>query len=112
MEYSGTERRREAKEVTELATKLLTLHADVSEIKNALRDLTFAINKLALIEERQTVTNASLERAFVAITKVENRLFELERLAPMNSQSRMWVERFVVALCGAVLVFVWEKVKR
>jgi len=36
MEYQGNERRRDAKEVTELATKLLTLHADVSEIKNAL----------------------------------------------------------------------------
>ena len=112
MEYQGNERRREAKEVTELATKLLTLHADVSEIKNALRDLTFAINKLALIEERQTVTNASLERAFVAITKVENRLFELEKLAPFNNQSRMWVERFILALAGACLMFIWDQVKR
>ena len=112
MEYQGTERRREAKELSELANKLLSLHEDVSEIKGALRDLTSAITKLALIEERQTVTNASLERAFVAITKVENRLFELEKLAPFNNQSRMWVERFVVALAGAALMFIWEAVKR
>jgi hypothetical protein len=112
IEWQGAERRREAKEVTELATKLLTLHADVSEIKNALRDLTFAINKLALIEERQTVTNASLERAFVAITKIEDRLSDIERLTPINNQSRLWVERFMLALAGACLMFVWEAIKR
>ena len=112
MEYQETERRREAKELSELANKLLSLHEDVSEIKGALRDLTSAITKLALIEERQTVTNASLERAFTAITRVEDRLSELERLAPMNNQSRIWVERFTIALAGAALMFVWEVVKR
>jgi len=110
--WSGEERRRDMKEFTELAGKLMSLHDDVSEIKGALRDLTSAITKLALIEERQTVTNASLERAFVAISRVESRLFELERLAPMNNQSRVWVERFVLALAGAALAFIWDQLKR
>ena len=110
--WSGEERRRDMKEFTELAGKLMSLHDDVSEIKGALRDLTSAITKLALIEERQTVTNASLERAFVAISRVESRLFELERLAPMNNQSRVWVERFVLALAGAALAFIWDQIKR
>lgn len=110
--WSGPERRKDVVELNELANKLLSLHEDVSEIKGALKDLTSAITKLALIEERQTVTNASLERAFVAIGRVEDRLTELERLAPMNNQSRIWVERFVVAIVGAALFFVWEQVKR
>jgi hypothetical protein len=110
--WSGEERRRDMKEFTELAGKLMSLHDDVSEIKGALRDLTSAITKLALIEERQTVTNASLERAFVAISRVESRLFELERLAPMNNQSRVWVERFVLALAGAALAFIWDQLKQ
>ena len=110
--WSGEERRRDVKELNELATKLLSLHEDVSEIKGALKDLTSAITKLALIEERQTVTNAALERAFVAISRVEDRLTDLERLAPMNNQSRVWVERFVLALAGAALVFIWDQVKR
>lgn len=110
--WSGEERRRDVKELNELATKLLSLHEDVSEIKGALRDLTSAITKLALIEERQTVTNAALERAFVAISRVEDRLTELERLAPINNQSRIWVERFVMAVIGAALLFVWEQVKK
>jgi hypothetical protein len=110
--WSGGERRKDVKELTELTTKLLTLHNDVHEIKTALKELTSAITKLALIEERQTVTNASLERAFVAIDRIEIRLSEVEKLVPINSQARVWVERFVIALCGAMLLFIWEKVKR
>jgi chromosome segregation ATPase len=111
-EWSGEERRRDMREINELTSKLFSLHEDVSEIKGALRDLTSAITKLALIEERQTVTNAALERAFVAISRVEDRLSELERIAPMNNQSRIWVERFVLAIAGAALFFVWEQLKR
>lgn len=88
--------RKDIKELTEMAGKLISLHEDVTEIKGALRDLTSAITKLALIEERQSVTNAALERAFGAISRVEDRLTEIERLAPMNNQSRVWVERFVL----------------
>jgi hypothetical protein len=104
--------RKDIKELTEMAGKLISLHEDVTEIKGALRDLTSAITKLALIEERQSVTNAALERAFGAISRVEDRLTELERLAPMNNQSRVWVERFVLALAGAALVFIWDQMKR
>lgn len=110
--WSGAERRKDVVELNELANKLLSLHEDVSEIKGALKDLTSAITKLALIEERQTVTNASLERAFVAISRVEDRLTELERLTPLNNQARIWVERFVIAIVSAALVYLWDQVKR
>ena len=111
-QWSGEERRRDVKELNELAGKLMSLHEDVSEIKGALKDLTSAITKLALIEERQSVTNAALERAFGAISRVEDRLSELERLQPMNNQSRIWVERAVLALAGAALAFIWDTLKR
>lgn len=110
--WSGTERRKDARELNELANKLLSLHDDVSEIKGALKDLTSAITKLALIEERQTVTNHALERAFVAISRVEDRLTELERLTPLNNQARIWVERFVIAIVSAAIVFIWDQIKK
>lgn len=106
------DRRRDMREINELTSKLFSLHEDVSEIKGALRDLTSAITKLALIEERQTVTNAALERAFVAISRVEDRLAELERMTPINNQSRLWIERFILALAGAALAFIWDQIKR
>jgi hypothetical protein len=39
-------------------------------------------------------------------------LSELEKLAPINSQSRMWVERAVLALAGAALALIWDQLKR
>ncbi len=111
-QWSGIERRKDVKELNELANKLMSLHEDVSEIKGALKDLTSAITKLALIEERQSVTNAALERAFVAISRVDDRLTELERLTPLNNQARIWVERFVIAVVSAALVYIWDRVKR
>ena len=111
-DWSGAERKKDMQDFKELSNKMLSLHEDVSEIKGALKDLTSAITKLALIEERQSVTNAALERAFGAISRVEDRLTEIERLAPINNQSRVWVERFVLALAGAALVFIWDQMKR
>ena len=109
--YNGPERRSDMAEITTLATKLQSLHADVSEIKGALNELTRAINKLAVIEERQTVTTASIERAFTAIERVEMRLLELEKLAPENHRIGAWVDRAVMAVVGAALMLVWDKFK-
>lgn len=56
------------------ALRLETLHRDVSEIKSALNELTRAITKLALIEERQTQAAQSLDRAFAALERLEARI--------------------------------------
>jgi len=109
--YNGPERRSDMAEITTLATKLQSLHSDVSDIKGALNELTRAINKLAVIEERQAVTTASIERAFTAIAKVEDRLLELEKMAPENHRVGAWVDRVVMGIVGAVLMFVWDKLK-
>lgn len=110
-DYSGPERRSDMVEINTLATKLQSLHADVSDIKGALNELTRAINKLAIIEERQVVTTASIERAFTAISKVEDRLLELEKVAPENHRVGAWVDRAVMAIAGAFLMLIWEKFK-
>jgi hypothetical protein len=110
-EYSGVERRSDMVELNTLATKLQSLHSDVSDIKGALNELTRAINKLAVIEERQAVTTASIERAFTAIAKVEERLLELEKLAPENHRIGAWVDRAVMAVVGAALMMIWDKLK-
>jgi hypothetical protein len=111
-QYTGAQRPIDIKGLAELTTKLLALQEDVSEIKNVMKDLAIALTKLALIEERQTVTNQTLERAFTAISRLESRLSDLERLAPINNQSRVWVERFVLAISGAAIAFIWDQLRR
>lgn len=91
------------------ALRLETLHKDVTEIKSALNDLTRAITKLALIEERQLQAAASLDRAFTALDRLEKRIQRLETLAPLNAQASKWVFGGVWAIVGAVFVIAAKK---
>ena len=93
-------------EITVLATRIESLHGDVSEIKDALKALSEAITKLALVEERQSQTAQALERAFVAIEKIENRVDTLEQVAVNSRRVSDWVDRAVWAAAAATVVYV------
>lgn len=102
----------EAEALTALNIRLGALHEDVGEMKSVLNRLTEAITKLALIEQQQGQASMALERAFKTIEKVEGRCKEAEgRIAaielqmPLVRQTSGWVERVVVALVGAALMF-------
>lgn len=86
-----------------LAVKLETLHSDVGEIKSALNKLSDAITKLALVEQQQSQTASAMERAFVAIEKVERRVAALEKLSVKSADTSVWVDRAVTA---AVVAFI------
>ena len=113
--YEGPERRKEPRGmdvniITVLSTRLEALHGDVGEIKSAMNNLSAAITKLALVEERQAVTNAALERAFVAIKAVEDRVLEVEKKLPDISRSSVWVDRGIWAAAAAAVMYVAKKV--
>ena len=107
-DWNGNERRGADPMVKELASKLQMLHGDVADIKSALRELTLAINKLAIIEERQSTISMSVERAFVAIEKIEVRLASIEKDTPNNHRIGAWVDRAVFAVIGLAVMFVIE----
>lgn len=92
-----------------LAAKLEMLHGDVVDVKKALTELSKAITKLALVEERQAQTAEALERAFKAIGKIEDRLSALEQSAPKSKETSAWVDRFIIGLVVAVLGFIGAK---
>ena len=89
-----------------LTVKLEALHSDVSDIKSALDKVSEAITKLALVEQQQNQIASSLERAFKAISKVEDRLVALEQATPTVTETAKWVDRGLVALAGAGAVLV------
>jgi hypothetical protein len=93
-----------------LAVKLDMLHSDVVDMKTALGELSKAITKLALVEERQSQTAEALERAFKAIGKIEDRLSALEQAAPKSKETSNWVDRFILAAVVIVAGFVGAKV--
>jgi len=92
-----------------LDVKLEQLHTDVGEIKSALGKLSDAIIKLALIEERQTMANVALERAFKALERVEARISVLEHNNINNKRTSNWVDKVATAAVGIILLLVLKK---
>lgn len=92
-----------------LTVKIDMLHSDVVDMKRAVNELSKAITKLALVEERQSQTADAMERAFKAIGKIEDRLSALELAAPKTKETNAWVDRFILALVMALAGFVGTK---
>lgn len=92
-----------------LTVKIDMLHSDVVDMKTALNELSKAITKLALVEERQAQTADAMERAFKAIGKIEDRISALELAAPKTKETNAWVDRFILALVMAVAGFIGTK---
>jgi hypothetical protein len=92
-----------------LTVKIDMLHSDVVDMKTALNELSKAITKLALVEERQAQTADAMERAFKAIGKIEDRISALELAAPKTKETNAWVDRFILALVMVVMGFVGTK---
>lgn len=92
-----------------LTVKIDMLHSDVSDMKTALNELSKAITKLALVEERQAKTADAMERAFRAIGKIEDRLSALEIAAPKTKEINAWVDRFILGMVMVVMGFAGTK---
>ena len=93
-----------------IIARLNSLSGDVSELKDALREIANAITRLALVEERQTQTNGAMARAFNQLDKIETRVSAIEKELPTYRQSSSWVTAAVWATAGAAIVFVAKKV--
>lgn len=98
-------------DVNMLSARLQTLHTDVSDIKGTLKDLTQAINKLALVEERISNAVSAQERTFKALEKLEARIDALELKTVTSDSTNRWLDRGLVAVLGAFFAFIWERVR-
>ena len=105
--YEGPERRTNPELMD---VKISMLHQDVSEMKTVLRELTSAITRLALVEERIAIASAAQERAFAAIDKNETRIAKIEQKLPEYSRVSIWVDRGVWAAAAAAVLYVAKKV--
>lgn len=86
------------------------MHEDFTEMRAVLKELTVAINKLALVEERQSQFADAQERAFKALEKIEARLSVLEKRVPEHDRTRQWIDRTVVGIVAIVFLFILKKV--
>jgi len=80
-----------------------------SEIKIVLKELTTAVNKLIIVDERQVQAAVALDRLTKNVDKAHERIDSLERLVPETKQANQWVYEAVKALAVVAGVFVLKK---
>ena len=108
--------------------RLESIQGDMSEMRTVLRELTTAVTKLAVIEERQNQTRDELGRAFREIDKCNSghevrhsaevadykllqlRIAALELQSPATKQTNVWVTSAMVGAVVLVAMFVAAKV--
>lgn len=92
-----------------LAVRLEALHSDMSEMKAVLNKLSDALTKLALIEQTQSQTAGSLERAFKTLEKIETRVVALELAQPKNDFASTWIDRIITGTIGFAVAIIAAK---
>lgn len=96
-----------------IIVKLELLHDNLDEMKAVLREMTVAINRLTLVEERQATTAISLERAFAAIKESESRISVLEISNVNTSRTSSLVDQsvwlLIAAFIGGILAYMGVK---
>lgn len=113
--------------IERLTHHMQRIREGVAEMKDAMREMAAAINRLAVIEERQNQDRAALERAFNAISdvnkkhdhtttrvmeiveKIEARMRALEMAQPLQNKTAEWVEKAIFAAAAATVMFVAGK---
>lgn len=90
-----------------LAHKVDAIHANITDMQVAMRGLTNAIIKLALVEERQSQFAIAQERAFKVLEKIEvkiddidGRVKTLEIAEPEQQRTSTWVTAAVWGIVG------------
>ena len=92
-----------------LQVQLENLHRDVKGMEQVLQELTKAITKLAVMEERQSNAHQAIERAFGILSKIEERVAALERVVVNSTRTSTWVDRGVWAAAAAAAVYIAKK---
>lgn len=126
--YQGSSRRKDDALLQVVAEKVSNLHEDMSDVKTTLKDsmkgMTEAFNKLIQLEERQanilenvTRVAKSSEKAHARIDqilidsqakyeKIEARIDSLEKDAPMQKQASTWVMNAIYAIAAASVGYI------
>jgi 1-deoxy-D-xylulose 5-phosphate reductoisomerase len=88
-----------------LSHKVDSLHHDVTDMKSALKDVANALNKLTLVEERQSQANANQKRMSEKLDKIEARVDALEKSDVTQSQAATWVMNAVWGAAGLLAMY-------
>ena len=92
--------------------KIESISGDMAEVKATMRELASTVSKLAVIEDRQTNTNAAIERAFKDLSSLNTRVAALEQSQPIQKQTSALVQGAIkyilAAILGALIAGLWR----
>lgn len=94
-----------------IAAQLRNLHDDVGDVKRSLTQLTNAITKLALVEERQANLHEAQTRCFAEIATLNARVHSIETKLPEHTRVAMWVDRMTWGVLGMVGAYIVKKLQ-
>ena len=103
-----------------LAERIESVQSDIKDMKQSLSAMANALNKLAVVEERQTNAAQALERAFGEIAKqhtviatLSDRIRVLERTQESsnveNKGMNEWVKRGITALIALAIFLLAQR---
>lgn len=95
------------------------IHKDVIDLRESVRDsvkdIAVALNKLAAFEERQLNMSTAydrlskdFEKTLDKYEKLENRVDALEREQPDNQRIKDWIYKGIIGILGIVGLFVMK----
>ncbi len=98
-------RRQDDTKLEGVLEKITSLKEDVSELKDStkesMKEISLAISKLVLIEERQSNTNEAFNRLLKQLDVLDDRIKVLEKAEPLYKLVAKWV---LTAVWGAVVL--------
>lgn len=94
-----------------IAAQLRNLHDDVGDVKRSLAQLTNAITKLALVEERQANLHEVQTRCFAEIATLNTRIQTIETKLPEHTRVAMWVDRATWGVLGVAGAYIVKKLQ-
>lgn len=109
-----------APENSQLAERIAAVQGDIKDMKQSLSTMANALNKLAIVEDRQTNAAQALERAFGEITKqqtviatLSDRIRVLERTQESsnveNKGMNEWVKRGITAMIALAIFLLAQR---
>jgi DNA repair exonuclease SbcCD ATPase subunit len=93
-----------------LASDIQHIRADQNAMRSAIERMSEAVARLALIEERQSSASHAIERIIGMLTKLEDRVRQLEIAEPLQQKSSEWVDKALWAALTGALAFIIGKV--
>lgn len=95
--------------IERLTHHIQRIREDQHAMRAAIENMSEAVTRLALVEERQSAASTAIERLVQSIEKLDERLRRLEVAEPMQAKASEWVQSAVWAAAAAAVVFVAGK---